>query len=104
MPIPVSCSCGRSLRVKDELTGRKIRCPGCKAVLAVPRLAVPDAEDEALDLLLADSPSEERVAAGPRPGQPAAAREEVTRTPAPPVDARADRAPRTNPVSRPSAS
>ena len=35
MPIPVACPCGRSLRVKDEFAGRKVRCPDCSNVLAV---------------------------------------------------------------------
>ncbi len=36
MPIRVSCDCGRATTVKDELAGRKVRCPGCQAVLDVP--------------------------------------------------------------------
>ena len=85
MPIALTCSCGRALRVKDELAGRKIRCPKCSAVVAVPRPpAEQDAEAAALDLLLADSPAEERVAAAP-PSPPPAAREQAVRPPAPPA-------------------
>jgi hypothetical protein len=59
MPIPVACDCGKKLRVKDELAGRKVRCPECKGVVAVP--APPkSAEDEALDVLMSDSPDEPR--------------------------------------------
>lgn len=37
MPIPFSCqSCGRNLRVKDELAGNQIYCPDCKSILTVP--------------------------------------------------------------------
>ena len=37
MPIEVSCAeCDKELRVKDELAGKKIKCPGCAAVIAVP--------------------------------------------------------------------
>ena len=37
MPIPFSCTtCGRQLRVKDELAGEQIYCPGCKSILTVP--------------------------------------------------------------------
>jgi len=44
------------MRVKDELAGRKIRCPGCTAILAVPKPETPpDTEEEALNLLLEDS-------------------------------------------------
>jgi hypothetical protein len=39
MPIPVNCSCGRALRIKDELAGRQIYCPTCKSVLLVPNPA-----------------------------------------------------------------
>lgn len=35
MPITLSCGCGKKLRVKDELAGRKVKCPGCAAVIAV---------------------------------------------------------------------
>jgi hypothetical protein len=56
MPIPLTCDCGRTMRVKEELAGRKIRCPGCTAILAVPKPETPpDAEEEALNLLLEDS-------------------------------------------------
>lgn len=51
MPIALTCECGRSLRVKDDLEGRKVRCPECQHVLAVARAPV-DAEDEAVDFLL----------------------------------------------------
>lgn len=36
MPISVACDCGKSFRVKDELAGRKIRCPHCDTSLRVP--------------------------------------------------------------------
>lgn len=37
MPISLSCpSCDRGLKVKDELAGRKIRCPKCSKVITVP--------------------------------------------------------------------
>jgi hypothetical protein len=36
MPIPLTCACGRSLRIKDDLAGRNIKCPQCGAVLTVP--------------------------------------------------------------------
>jgi hypothetical protein len=41
MPIAARCRCGRAIRVKDELAGRRIRCPECSEVLRVP---VPEAE------------------------------------------------------------
>jgi hypothetical protein len=36
MPIAVTCECGKNLRLKDELAGRRIRCPACQAVFRVP--------------------------------------------------------------------
>jgi hypothetical protein len=29
MPVTVSCSCGKQLKVKDELIGKRVRCPAC---------------------------------------------------------------------------
>jgi hypothetical protein len=41
MTISVQCAgCGRKLRVQDDLAGGNVRCPGCRALVAVP------AEDE----------------------------------------------------------
>lgn len=42
MPITLSCGCGKRLAVKDELAGKKIKCPGCQAVVRVP--AAPGAD------------------------------------------------------------
>jgi DNA-directed RNA polymerase subunit RPC12/RpoP len=37
MSISFTCtSCSKSLAVKDEFAGKKIKCPGCQAVLVVP--------------------------------------------------------------------
>jgi len=36
VPILVSCSCGKKLRVKDESAGKRVRCPGCGGVVFVP--------------------------------------------------------------------
>jgi len=67
MPIQVTCDCGRSFRVKDELAGRKLRCTGCQSVLSVPPAAAPqaappqpatprDVDEEALNILLTETP------------------------------------------------
>src|SRR5262249_29429633 len=37
MPIDLTCSCGRQLRVADEYAGRQGRCPACGAVLDIPQ-------------------------------------------------------------------
>jgi len=36
MAIAFRCECGKQLQVRDELAGKKARCPGCGTVLAVP--------------------------------------------------------------------
>lgn len=36
MAIKVSCACGKSLSVKDDFAGRKVKCPGCQKLLLVP--------------------------------------------------------------------
>ena len=53
MPIAFRCSCGRALNVKDALAGKKIRCPACQSILAVPDKEI-DADDLALEVLPAD--------------------------------------------------
>ena len=60
MPIPLDCDCGRSFRIKEQLAGKKVRCPDCSTVLAVP---APDADDEVATALLADDPSDEHAPA-----------------------------------------
>ncbi|HTU20060.1 MAG TPA: hypothetical protein VMG10_18490 [Gemmataceae bacterium] len=62
MPIALSCSCGRAIRVKDELAGKKIRCPECKSILAVPRKKN-EADDLVLEVLPADDEEAPRRAA-----------------------------------------
>lgn len=55
MPISVVCrNCGRQLNIKDELAGRKIRCPDCKEVLAVPDAA----DDPPVVEAVADEPDD----------------------------------------------
>src|SRR5688500_5065965 len=29
MPITVTCTCGKSLKVRDELIGKRVKCPAC---------------------------------------------------------------------------
>ena len=36
MPVLIQCSCGRSLKLSDDLKGKRIRCPECRNVLDVP--------------------------------------------------------------------
>src|SRR5262245_63442798 len=39
MPVQLRCACGRLLRVRDELVGKRVKCPGCGGALLV--LAAP---------------------------------------------------------------
>ena len=59
MAISVKCECGKPLRVPDEMGGRKVRCPACKAVLAVPAVE----EDE--EIMPAPSPRREALPPAP---------------------------------------
>lgn len=34
--ISFSCACGKALKVKDELAGKKVRCPECSRPIQVP--------------------------------------------------------------------
>jgi hypothetical protein len=38
MPIPIKCACGKALQAPDTTAGKKVRCPGCMAVIDVPQL------------------------------------------------------------------
>jgi len=80
MPIQVKCAnaeCGKTLRVKDELGGKTIRCPGCQQTLKVPPLeveAMPEAE--AIEAEVAPPPKparNDKVAAKGAPAAPAKA-------------------------------
>ena len=42
MPIPVKCACGKTLSLKDELAGKKVKCPACQKLLSVPTPKVPE--------------------------------------------------------------
>ena len=36
MPFPVACQCGKQFMAKDELAGKRVRCPSCSGVLTIP--------------------------------------------------------------------
>src|SRR5580704_8997042 len=36
MSISLSCTCGKVLKAKDEMAGKRAKCPACGAVLRVP--------------------------------------------------------------------
>jgi WD40 repeat protein len=35
VPIGLTCQCGKQLRVRDDLAGKRVRCPGCRELLVV---------------------------------------------------------------------
>jgi len=57
MSIVVNCECGKQLRARDEMAGRRGKCPGCARVLLIqaPTPAEP-AEDELFDVAPAPEP------------------------------------------------
>ena len=75
--IPLTCNhCDKKLRLRDEIAGRRIKCPGCGGTLTVPLL------DEEVD----DVPPPKSNAATFTPMKPSRARHGT--------DAYADRRPR----------
>jgi hypothetical protein len=68
MPIKLECSfCTRVLRVRDELAGKRVKCPACQQVLTVPALAHPSPEVEDIAAAtLSEQPAQ------PEPAAPAA--------------------------------
>ena len=52
--IRFQCKCGKSFEVKDELAGKKARCNKCQAVVAIPELAIIEAEEVEDDYGLVD--------------------------------------------------
>src|SRR5216684_3576049 len=68
MAIKLQCDCGRALRLKDHLGGKRIRCPDCNTVLAVPEAVGADVE-EPQEVEPADSddrsPSRSGIVPGP---------------------------------------
>ena len=36
MPIRATCTCGKSVQAKDELAGKRVKCPGCGQPLVIP--------------------------------------------------------------------
>src|SRR5438477_8429795 len=71
MPITFDCACGKTLRVNDDLAGRKARCPACQAVVDIPAPA-------------ADPGFEVVEDAAPPPAKPLLARPVLARPPARP--------------------
>ena len=50
MPIAVVCPQGHKLTAKDQLAGKRVKCPKCGAAVLVPELPVPELGDEVVML------------------------------------------------------
>jgi hypothetical protein len=38
MPITWTCTCGKSLRIADDLAGKRVKCPACNCVSTAPKV------------------------------------------------------------------
>jgi uncharacterized protein (TIGR00266 family) len=64
MPFTIACECGKSLQVREDLVGKKVRCPGCQAIMTVP---APDAIEASSGLAMQEAASPARASGGPPP-------------------------------------
>jgi hypothetical protein len=53
--ILVPCTCGKRLRVKGSLAGRKVKCPSCGGTVTVP-LSADEADEKVCQVCLATVP------------------------------------------------
>src|SRR5215217_5952801 len=70
MTISYKCSCGKSYRLKEEMAGKKVRCPNCNAVQTVP---VPKPPEEPMEVELEEVPpprQSQHVQEAPRKPRP----------------------------------
>jgi uncharacterized protein (TIGR03067 family) len=87
MSIRIECSCGKKLSIKDEMAGRRVKCPACGVVLTVPKiptkamLAEEDCGNERTDTDYFDKPlpprtgrSQARLTSASRPSGRASGR------------------------------
>lgn len=57
MPLKAKCRCGRVLRVKDALAGKRVRCPECQSPVRIPQpQPVPEEFDDDYDEYGEDDP------------------------------------------------
>ncbi|MFO0970536.1 MAG: hypothetical protein U0793_33750, partial [Gemmataceae bacterium] len=63
MPISVKCQdCGKAFKVKDEAAGKRMKCPGCGSILAIPK-----ADEEAIQEAAPPPKPAAAVRKGPAP-------------------------------------
>jgi RsiW-degrading membrane proteinase PrsW (M82 family) len=63
MSIPIACSCGKRLKVRDEFAGKRVKCPGCGQPLAVP---APTSEED-YEVVDSEAPPTEPTSDDPPP-------------------------------------
>jgi hypothetical protein len=69
VPIALRCACGVVLRTADDSVGKRVRCPKCSALLAVPARGITTGHGGGAPARPAPEPlSMDAVLAGPRPG------------------------------------
>jgi hypothetical protein len=84
MPITLPCPCGKTLQVKNDLAGKRIKCPGCGGVLAVPEALaelepLDEPSEELPELEPLDDPPPARRGAAAEPGPVAPPRKKKRR-------------------------
>jgi hypothetical protein len=68
MSIELSCSCGKKLKVRDDLAGKRVKCPACQGVIAVPQ---PEEEEPpVLEAAPAEEPDETEASDNSRRSEP----------------------------------
>ena len=55
MPIKVTCQCGQQFAARDELAGKRAKCPKCGTVLTIPQPHSQDGTGKHLGDLLDDA-------------------------------------------------
>jgi hypothetical protein len=68
----VACSCGKVLKVNEDLAGKKIKCPECATVLTVKAAASAAVSTRPLKPSTRDEDDDEAVASGPPKKKPTA--------------------------------
>ncbi len=71
MPLSTNCSCGKQLRVRDELAGKRVKCPACGQSVQIPVLANPSsgATVPATQIPTSNPPPRQPVASAPHNGR-----------------------------------
>ena len=81
MSIPVRCQCGKAFAARDELAGKRVKCPACGGVLPIPSPpALAPLDDDPLGLGGVDL-SAAGLGSGPVPAGSARPRAPLGKTP-----------------------